>query len=178
MKEKFLENAKREYPAWMRFLVLLIAAPFFVLIFPGALVAAGVWLDKKLDWIGFASGAVMGIGWGIALLGLLFAFWAVYLQFRVGRGTPVPAMATQTLITQPPYTWTRNPMALGTLTLYFGVAMAAGSPSAILFVFLVSAVLLLYIKFVEEKEMELRFGDDYRAYRDSTPFFFPRLRKR
>ena len=178
MKEKFLENAKREYPAWARFVALLIAAPLVVLVIPSILLIAGLWVDKKLGWMGFSSPLILFFGWGLALFGFLFAFWTVYLQFHIGRGTPIPAMATQKLIVQPPYSWTRNPMALGTLALYFGVAIASGSPSAIFFAALISTGLLLYIKFVEEKEMELRFGESYLAYREETPFFFPRFRKK
>jgi protein-S-isoprenylcysteine O-methyltransferase Ste14 len=36
-------------------------------------------------------------------------------------------------------------------------------------------LLLVYIKRVEEREMEARFGDAYRAYRRNTPFLLPRL---
>lgn len=33
-----------------------------------------------------------------------------------------------------------------------------------------------YIKLLEEKEMELRFGTDYIEYRRQTPFLLPRFR--
>jgi protein-S-isoprenylcysteine O-methyltransferase Ste14 len=35
---------------------------------------------------------------------------------------------------------------------------------------------LAYLKLVEERELEARFGEDYLAYKRSTPFIVPRLR--
>ena len=43
-------------------------------------------------------------------------------------------------------------------------------------VLLPAICLLIYIKLIEEKEMELRFGADYIEYRRQTPFLIPRFR--
>jgi protein-S-isoprenylcysteine O-methyltransferase Ste14 len=87
-------------------------------------------------------------------------------------------MATQQLIVQKPYNYCRNPMALGAIVLYLGVAILIGSISAVVLVLIWAVLLLVYIKFLEEKEMELRFGEAYREYRKQTPLFIPRLRQR
>jgi protein-S-isoprenylcysteine O-methyltransferase Ste14 len=87
-------------------------------------------------------------------------------------------MATQQLIIQKPYNYCRNPMALGAIAVYLGVAILIGSISAIVLVLTFTVLLLVYIKFLEEKEMELRFGEAYREYRKQTPFIIPRFRKR
>jgi protein-S-isoprenylcysteine O-methyltransferase Ste14 len=107
---------------------------------------------------------------------LLFGLWSNYVQFTIGRGTPVPIMATQKLIVQPPYSYCRNPMALGAIVLYLGIAIWLGSLSALGMVLLPAICLLIYIKLIEEKEMELRFGADYIEYRRQTPFLIPRFR--
>jgi protein-S-isoprenylcysteine O-methyltransferase Ste14 len=44
-------------------------------------------------------------------------------------------------------------------------------------VLLFAGLLLIYIKRIEEKEMELRFGQDYLAYKQQTPFLIPRFWK-
>jgi len=36
--------------------------------------------------------------------------------------------------------------------------------------------LTLWLRTVEERELEVRFGDGYRQYRRRTPAFFPRTR--
>jgi protein-S-isoprenylcysteine O-methyltransferase Ste14 len=111
----------------------------------------------------------------LILAGWLFAIWSIYAQFTLGRGTPVPLMATQKLVVQPPYTWCRNPMALGAIVMYTGVAVLFGSMGAFTLVLLGAACLLVYIKLLEEKEMLLRFGQEYLDYKRRTPFLIPRF---
>ena len=71
-------------------------------------------------------------------------------------------MATQELIIQKPYNYCRNPMAMGAIVAYLGAAILIGSISAVVLVLIGTVVLLIYIKFLEKKEMELRFGKAYR----------------
>ena len=86
-------------------------------------------------------------------------------------------MATQKLLICPPYSFCRNPMALGAIVLYLGVSVVAGSLGAALLVLLGAAVLLTYIKVAEEQEMVARFGEEYLAYRRQVPFLIPRPRR-
>jgi protein-S-isoprenylcysteine O-methyltransferase Ste14 len=120
------------------------------------------------------------VNWLLGLLfvlaGLSLGLWSNHVQFTIGRGTPVPIMATQKLIVQPPYSYCRNPMALGAIVLYLGIAIWLGSLSALGLVLLPAMCLLVYINLIEEKEMELRFGADYFEYRRQTPFLIPRFR--
>ena len=111
----------------------------------------------------------------VTALGLGFALWTCWAQFHRARGTPVPVMATQKLLTDGPYAFCRNPMVLGTLVCYFSIAVFTASLLPVLVVLLFGACLLAYIKLVEEKEMALRFGDEYVRYRQNTPFIIPRL---
>ncbi|HET7724127.1 MAG TPA: isoprenylcysteine carboxylmethyltransferase family protein, partial [Propionibacteriaceae bacterium] len=107
-----------------------------------------------------------------------FAVWSVLAEATVGRGTPVPLIPTQRLVVVPPFTFCRNPMVLGTSLAYLGLAVAVGSPSAVVLVVTFAALLLLYVRTVEEKELEARFGADYVAYRSRTPFLLPRFTQR
>jgi len=174
MKDRLLEQAKHAYSPRQRFWALLVMAPVFLLLLPWALIALGTKLDQWLNWppllllpVNLGLGVLLiASGWGLGL-------WANYAQFTIGRGTPVPLMATQKLIVQPPYTYCRNPMALGAIVAYLGVAVLFGSLGAGLLVVLGAVSLLAYIKLVEEKEMELRFGQDYLEYRRRTSFLIP-----
>ena len=179
MKEKFLKNAEHEYSSGKRTILLLFAGIVFLGILPSALVYFSSRLDHRFELPGMAFGVINFIfGGGFLVTGLLFAWWSNYVQFTIGRGTPVPIMATQQLIIQKPYSYCRNPMALGAILMYLGVAILIGSISAVGLVLLGAIVLLTYIKLLEEKEMELRFGDAYREYRKRTPFIIPRYRQR
>ena len=66
-------------------------------------------------------------------------------------------------------------MALGTLVYYFGVAAIASSFRSLLAVLVFAVFLLAYIKLIEEREMSVRFGEEYSRYRRSTPFIVPRI---
>jgi protein-S-isoprenylcysteine O-methyltransferase Ste14 len=108
--------------------------------------------------------------------GWLFANWTVGVQFSLGKGTPIPLMATQRLVVRRPYTYCRNPMTLGTTAFYLGIAFWAGSFSALILGLIYPVGILIYIKLVEEKELEQRFGHEYLEYKRRTPFLIPRFR--
>ncbi len=176
MKERFLKQAGREYSPEKRALALMIAGIFFLGLLPGALVYLALLLDDQFELPYLALGLInIILGCGFIVMGIRLAWWTIYVQFTIGRGTPVPVMATQQLIIQKPYNYCRNPMALGAIVAYLGVAILIGSISAIVLVLIGAALLLTYIKLLEEKEMELRFGAAYQAYRKQTPFIIPRL---
>ncbi|OQX64449.1 MAG: hypothetical protein B5M51_03790 [Anaerolinea sp. 4484_236] len=75
---------------------------------------------------------------------------------------------------QAPYSFTRNPLALGLINFYLGISIALGSISSLIIVLIFSAAILLYIKNIEEKELAQRYGADYVAYKKMTPFLIPR----
>ena len=176
MKERLLKQAKREYSPGNRMIALMIEGIFFLGVLPGILVYLSLLLDARFGMPQLVYGSINVVtGWLLIVVGFLFACWAIYVQFTIGRGTPAPVMATQKLIVQKPYNYCRNPMALGTIVLYLGVAVLIGSISAVVLVMIGAILLLSYIKFLEEKEMALRFGEDYQKYRRETPFIIPRL---
>ena len=163
MRDRLLKQTNREYGPKARLALLAAAGVLFVIILPLALLGLGGLLD----------------------------LWTNYVQFTLGRGTPVPVtpaaapvgaaagagVATQTLLICPPYSYCRNPMALGAIVAYLGVCVVAGSPGAGLLWLLGAVALLTYIRLVEEKEMAARFGEAYLAYRRRVPFIIPRRRR-
>ena len=178
MKDKFLKQAQHEYSPGRRTIAMILLAPLFLGLLPYALVFLSARLDGRFDLPRLHGPVPVILGIVLMAAGLLFAWWSNYVQFTTGRGTPVPVMATQQLITQKPYSLCRNPMALGAILLYGGVAVLLGSISAAVLVLIGAVVLLLYIKLLEEQEMILRFGEAYREYRKQTPFLIPRLWRR
>lgn len=178
MKDKLLKQTKHEYSEKQRFVFLLCLVPIFLLLIPYVLVTLGWKIDRWLNWPAVPGQPLnLVLGWLLILAGWLLAMWANYAQFTIGRGTPVPVMATQKLIVQPPFTYCRNPMSCGSFLLYTGVAVLFQSMGAAVLVLVFAILLLTYIKLVEEKEMELRFGQEYLDYRKQTPFLIPRIRR-
>ena len=127
----------------------------------------GDWGRIRLGWLNQVLGPVLTIG-GIALV-----IWSVLTQYRVGDGTPAPMVATQKLVTQGPYSYTRNPMTLGALFLYSGIAIWMSSGVLIILSTIIFSTLLTFIYIHETRELAERFGEEYLEYRKRTPFLIP-----
>lgn len=125
------------------------------------------WGRIRLGWLNHVLGPVLTIG-GIALV-----IWSVLTQYIIGNGTPAPMVATQKLVTQGPYSYTRNPMTLGALFLYSGIGIWMSSGVLIILSMIVFSILLTFIYIHETRELVERFGEEYLDYRKRTPFLFP-----
>jgi protein-S-isoprenylcysteine O-methyltransferase Ste14 len=70
----------------------------------------------------------------------------------------------------------RNPMHLGWTIVLIGLALLMQSFTLlVIFIPLFILVHILYLKFIEEKELEKKFGQAYLDYKKSVPMFVPRL---
>lgn len=110
------------------------------------------------------------------LVGLLMMLWTVWTQWIVGRGGPVPIAPTQKLITSGPYTLCRNPIQLGAFFYVFAFGLIFGDLVVALTCIVLETIIgVAYHKGIEEKELLLRFGEDYQRYKERTPFLIPRI---
>jgi protein-S-isoprenylcysteine O-methyltransferase Ste14 len=133
-------------------------------------------VDRRLGLPPLRFGRVSRIFGGLlTVLGFSLGFWSVNTQLTRGRGTPLPVMPTQELLTEGPFRYCRNPMTLGTILAYMGMAVAAGTTAGTVVVMTLAASLLAYLKRLEEGELAERFGEAYLAYKRETPFIIPRL---
>ena len=98
-----------------------------------------------------------------AVVAGLIGFGAFFL-FLALRVNPMPEMATTKLVLRGPFRFTRNPMYLGLVLLY----AAFGLPWACLWTLVLAPVLVwvmtAYAVRREERYLEAKFGDAYRAY--------------
>lgn len=100
------------------------------------------------------------------------------VQYVLGEGTPAPKVATQRLVMQGPYAYSRNPMTLGALLTYLGIGVWMGSGVVILLTVIVFSALLTFIYIHETRELSERFGEEYSEYKKRTPFLLPHFEKR
>jgi len=150
----------------------------FWIIIPLFIVVGSGFMDPWFSFPRFFYGWVNHvIALFLMIAGWFFANWTVKAQFSFGKGTPIPLMATQKLVVKRPYIYCRNPMTLGTTAFYLGVATWTGSISALILALIYPVGILIYIKLVEEKELEQRFGLEYLEYKRRTPFLIPRFRR-
>jgi len=111
------------------------------------------------------------IGWPLIIVGAFFMSWTSLLFF-IKKGTPVPNTAPPKLITTGPYAFSRNPMHGGLFLLMFGIGFYNSSLLALL----VFIPIYIYFdtrihRYIEEPELEKRFGEDYNEYKKKTPRF-------
>lgn len=155
---------------------LMLGSMFFLVILPSVFIIIGLLLR---DYIPFRLNrsvelliAVVGI-----ITGLSFLLWSTLTQWRVGRGVPVPNAPTQSLVVTGPYKLCRNPIELGAINYYLGIGIIFGGMTVGIIAFLLGLTVgSAYHKIIEEKELEARFGEEYKRYKEATPFLFPRVK--
>jgi protein-S-isoprenylcysteine O-methyltransferase Ste14 len=94
----------------------------------------------------------------------------------LGRGTPAPFDPPREFVAVGPYRWTRNPMAIGALTLLLGFGLVNRSPGILGLVVVSTLALHLFVALYEEPGLKRRFGSSYERYLESTPRWIPRFR--
>ena len=142
------------------------------------LVFASLWLDKRLHTpLLLPTPVNILLSLLPLIIGAAVRLWTVY-DFIKSRGSPFPLNPPQELIITGLYSRVRNPMLLGWFLMLSGVGILLSSISLII-IFTPLFILLnaLYIKTIEEKEMERKFGEHYLKYKASVPMFIPRLGK-
>ena len=168
---RIVQQAEKEHSAGARLAVIACGGSIFGIAIPALL----FWLSRLGTdaWHFESSPTLLILSLVLALLGLYLVLWTAWVQFHYARGTPIPLMPTRKLLTGGPYSSCRNPMALGVILLYSGIAILTASCAAMLAVVLFTILMTTYIRLVEEKEMSSRFGEEYLRYKERVPFIIP-----
>jgi protein-S-isoprenylcysteine O-methyltransferase Ste14 len=178
LREKLIEAIYKEATSnnkMRKNIITLLGIIFFFLLL-WCLVVLSLNTDKLLEFSKFLSepfNIFMSIPF--LVIGSFLFLWSIF-QFVKVKGTPVPVNPPPKLVTTGPYGYVRNPMHTGIFILLFGFGILLRSISLI-FIFLPLFILLdlLWLKMVEEPELEKRFGKEYIKYKKNTPMFFPHL---
>lgn len=128
---------------------------------------AGVLLDRLLG-INLAPPAwLMAVGAMVTAAGLSMIGASLGL-FRRARTRPEPWQASSALVQTGVYRFTRNPMYLGMLTAYIGLAILVLSPSAAALLIPLFFAIDRFVVQREEAYLARRFGDRYDAFRQKV----------
>ncbi|MFX4261887.1 methyltransferase family protein [Pelotomaculum propionicicum] len=108
-----------------------------------------------------------------------FGFFVISIAVLLDRGGGLPAFElTNKLAAKDIYKHTRNPMSLGVYLICIGLSILGGSTFFILWsLIVIIPAHVFFLKYFEERELEIRFGDPYREYRRKVPFLIPNFRK-
>jgi protein-S-isoprenylcysteine O-methyltransferase Ste14 len=135
-----------------------------------AALLAAAWLLGRalpLPWPGLDDTPARLVGTGIGVAGVALVAWAV-ATLRRHRTTILPNKGADTLVTDGPYRYRRNPMYLGWVLVLLGLAELTKNLwlAAAAFAF---AVLVTWLAIIpEEHHLEDKFADAYRDYKSST----------
>jgi protein-S-isoprenylcysteine O-methyltransferase Ste14 len=115
------------------------------------------------------------LGTILLLTGVPTVVWTIMRFLRI-KGSPIPFNPPPALVVNGLYRIVRNPMHVGWTVLLAGVAVLMQSFTLLaIFIPLFIIVHVVYLKFVEEKELEKKFGQAYIDYKKKVPMFFPGL---
>ncbi len=161
--DNLVEISKKPLSPENRFLAKVLPIFVFFFFFPALLFILPKFVfDKWLQLPTLFRFSTRIIPAGILIVfGLFFLIASTKAQREIGKGTPMPLKATQKLVVEKPYSYCRNPLYFGLISFFFGISIMIGSISSLVMVSIFSAIILFYIKFIEEKELEKRYGDEY-----------------
>lgn len=175
--KKIATVGRKPKTRWEKVMTHTVSWTLYLIIIPIGLLHLSAWTEERYLFTYDIWIAPLGIG--LIVYGLILVFWTADAQDKHGEGTPLHLHPTQRLITTGPYSYLRNPMSAGILYYYFGLGAATGHP-AMIFIWapLYGLIAIASLKLVEEKELEHRFGDEYRDYKKNVPMLFPRPERR
>lgn len=142
--------------------------PFPPVLFACALIAA--WLLGRaypLPWPGLDDTPARVIGLGFGSAGIALILWAAWTLHR-GRTTIMPHRRSDHLVTDGPFRLRRNPIYLGETFIMLGAAEIDKNIWFVLLVPVFAAAVTWLAILPEERHLEARFGDAWRAYKAST----------
>ena len=124
-------------------------------------------LSARRGWDASGPGIWNLVGLLPVALGIVGLVWIAVAAFA---RTPQRVLSPQPafLLTSGPYAYSRNPMYVAELALWFGWAVFHGSLGVLIGFMIFLTVLVPGVRY-EERLLDARFGDAYRAYRSKVP---------
>ncbi|WP_445442752.1 methyltransferase family protein [Clavibacter sp. km1a] len=149
---------------------------FFLVVVPLAI----RWLE--LRWrvamplpAGVPAAVVPSVGIAVLVLASALGIWSAAAMSTRGGGTPLPAATATRLVIAGPYRFVRNPMALAGVTQAAAVGLILGSWLVVAYAVIGSSLWNHIVRPGEEADLEARFGDAFRRYRDAVRCWVPRF---
>lgn len=167
------QTKRRPVPHWVApilltllFLLVHVAAPWGLALF-----------STRYGWVDGRPGlwnllALILVGPGIA-----GTIWVITLHFQASPVSFLEFRPSQTLLTPGPYALSRNPMFLFELLFWIGWVLFYGSIAVLMGLLLFFAFLSFVIVPYEERDLEARFGETYRQYKQRVPRWLGKTRR-
>lgn len=149
---------------------IIIFWGLFLYVLPPRIARLGASLGIAPLYVAQAS----GLAATLFVLASAVGLWSAFTMVTRGLGTPLPLDGPQRLVASGAYAWVRNPMAVAGLVQGAAVGIWLGSWLVIAYVVVGGVLWHVFVRPVEEHDLLLNFGEDYRAYRGRVPLWLPR----
>jgi protein-S-isoprenylcysteine O-methyltransferase Ste14 len=156
-------------------ILFIVRGSYIYLTIVGAVIIAawhkdfGPFAGEGADRLWFAAAiAVATLG---AIIRIFTSGWAALGT----SGRAKRAAEAAELNTTGPYSLVRNPLYLGRIINYTGMAMLSGSWTYAVIVLLLSILIYERIAIYEEEFLRGKFGEDHRRWADEVPALWPRF---
>lgn len=175
-KFRFKDAPNRNTGGHIKRAVLQTIVMWFIFygLIPGIIVLLEYRFKTNVYWLSshplFVFGLLIFVGSG--LIGL----WSGYTVSSLGEGTPLPSDRTRRFVIAGPYRYIRNPMAFSSILQGSCIGLMFGSPLVIVYAMVGGVWWDILVRWQEESDLEVRFGDEYRTYRAQVRCWIPSLK--
>jgi protein-S-isoprenylcysteine O-methyltransferase Ste14 len=160
-------------PRWASALVWWVGVPLV----HGGVPWAVSQLGARYGWVDGRPSVWNLLGLIPAAFGAAFLAWVSLAHLAKAKGGVEVALTTRYLVMGGPYAWSRNPMYVAELALWIGWASLFGSVPVLAGGLALWAAMSFAAIPWEERVLEERFGESYRAYKRSVPRWLGRARR-
>lgn len=94
---------------------------------------------------------------------------------NVGKGTLAPWNPPENLVVKGPYCYVRNPMIIGVLLVLISEYFLLNAIEILWWAVLFFIINNIYFYVFEERQLENRFGEEYKKYKKNVPMWIPRF---
>jgi protein-S-isoprenylcysteine O-methyltransferase Ste14 len=120
-----------------------------------------------LAWPGTDDGPARTVGIAIGIAGLLLFVWAA-MTLKRHHTTILPDKGADHLVTDGPYRFRRNPIYIAHVMILLSIAELTKNIWFVLLALLYAVLVTWLAVMPEERHLEAKFGDAYRAYKATT----------
>ena len=148
-----------------RLLRPILIFPFNVLgVIPGLI----LWFSGEFETLKFKAFSLVSGGLLIGV-GFFIVWITVSLFVKTGKGTPAPWDPPQNLVIEGIYRYVRNPMMMAVWCILIGESILFQSFYIFLWVLIFLILCLTLVPLLEEPQLERRFGEAYKIYKNEVP---------
>ncbi len=153
------------FPRWVAPINWGVALPLGHVVLPWWISLHSV----RRGWSGGLPGGWNLIGILSVSAGLAIIVWALGLHFVSAEQGWELEMTPSYLLVRGPYRFTRNPMYIAAIAIWFGWTVFYGSAAVLVGLAAIWTAVEFAVVPFEERRLEQRWGDPYREYRRQVP---------